>query len=114
MQNDDTVYLGHMLDMARKAADKVRGKSRADYDGDENLCLALAHLVQTIGEAASHVSRETRDAHPEIPWKRIVGIRHHIVHGYMNVDLDILWNVLTRNLPELIASLEPLVPPDRS
>jgi len=53
MQRDDTVYLGHMLDMARKAADKVRGKSRADYDGDEDLRIVIAHLVQTIGEAAA-------------------------------------------------------------
>jgi len=112
MPKDDMVYLGHMLDTARNAAAKVRGKSRPEYDADENLRLALAHLVQTIGEAAAHVSPETRARHPEIPWKQIVGIRHRIVHDYMNVDFDILWEVVTRNLPGLLASLEPLVPPE--
>ena len=111
MQKDDTIYLGHMLDMARRASSKVCGLSRADYDEDENVRLALAHLVQTIGEAAARVSQDTRASHPEIPWRQIVGIRHRIVHDYMNVDFDILWEVVSRNLPDLIASLEPLVPP---
>ncbi len=47
MNKDDTVYLGHMLDQARKVVGKVKGKSRDDFDADENLRLALAHLVQT-------------------------------------------------------------------
>lgn len=111
MQRDDRVYLGHMLDMARKAVGKVRGKSRADYDGDEDLRMVLTHLVQTIGEAAGRVSPATRQANPQVPWHRIIGLRHRIVHDYMNIDADILWEVATRSLPELVALLEPLAPP---
>jgi uncharacterized protein with HEPN domain len=111
MQRDDGLYLGHMLDMARKAAAKVRNLTRPEYDGDENLRLALVHLIQTIGEAAAHASKDTQNAHPEIPWRQVVGIRHRIVHDYMSVDFDIVWAVATRDLPELIAVLEPLVPP---
>jgi uncharacterized protein with HEPN domain len=55
MLKDDELYLSHMLETARKAANKVRGISRAVYDEDENLHLALAHLVQILGEAARHV-----------------------------------------------------------
>ena len=113
MQRDDTVYLGHMLDTARKAAAKVRGKTRAQYDADEDLRLILAHLIQTIGEAAARVSPNARAAHPEIPWKQIVGIRHRIVHDYMDVDYDVLWQVATRDLPPLITALERVVPPDQ-
>jgi uncharacterized protein with HEPN domain len=112
MQRDDTVYLGHMLDNARKAGAKVHGLSREQYDDNEDLRLALAHLVQTIGEAAAHVGHETRSAHPEIPWKQIVGIRHRIVHDYMNVDFDILWEVVTHDLPDLASALEGIVPAD--
>jgi uncharacterized protein with HEPN domain len=79
MQRDDAVYVGHMLDMSRKATEKVAGLSRTDYDEDENLRLALAHLVQVIGEAARRVSTELREAHPEIPWADIVGMRSKIV-----------------------------------
>jgi uncharacterized protein with HEPN domain len=110
MRPDDSVYLGHMLDMSRKATEKVAGLSRLDYDADENLRLALAHLVQVTGEAARRVSTELREAHPEIPWADIVGMRSKIVHDYMNVDEDIVWEVVTRDLPALVAALEKLVP----
>ena len=114
MQKDDGLYLGHMLDMARKAAAKVRSKTRGEYDEDENLRLALVHLIQTIGEAAAHVSKDAQAAHPEIPWRQVVGIRHRIVHDYMSVDFDIVWAVATRDLADLVAVLEPLAPPDEA
>lgn len=112
MQKDDTVYAGHMLDTARKAAAKVRGKSRADYDRDENLRLALVHLVQTVGEAARHVSPGFQRAHPEIPWGNIIGMRRKVVHDYLHVDHDLVWDVVTADLPPLLVRLEKLVPPD--
>ena len=110
MRPDDSVYVGHMLDMAKKAAEKVGALTRRDYDEDENLRLALAHLVQVIGEAARRVSAETREAHPEVPWVDIVGMRSKIVHDYMNVDEDIVWEVASRDLPALIPALERLAP----
>jgi len=112
MQRDDSVYLGHMLDMARKAVAKLGNRTRAGFDADEDLRIVLAHCVQIIGEAASRVSPATQAAHPQIPWRRIVGMRHRIVHDYMNIDADILWEVVRRNLPELIRLLTPIVPPD--
>jgi uncharacterized protein with HEPN domain len=110
MPKDDMIYLGHMLDMARKATSKLKGKSRDDYDRDEDLRMVLAHMVQTIGEAARHVSPETQATHPEIPWRRITGMRNRIIHDYLNIDEYILYQVVTDNLPELITLLEPLVP----
>jgi uncharacterized protein with HEPN domain len=112
MIKDDTVYLGHMLDQARKVAGKVQGKTRAEFDADENLRLALAHLVQTIGEAARRVSDTTKTASPEVPWRQIMGMRHRIVHDYMNVDEDILWAVATIHVPALAAHLTTLMPPE--
>ncbi len=110
MQRDDTVYAGHMLDTARKAVEKVRGKSRADFDQDENLRLALAHLIQTIGEAACQVSVAYQQAHPKIPWGVIIGMRHKVVHDYLYVDYDIVWDVATADLPPLIAEIAKIVP----
>jgi uncharacterized protein with HEPN domain len=111
MQKDDLVYVGHMLDTARKAVEKTRGRDRADYDADENLRLALTHLLQTIGEAARRVSEGFCDAHPEIPWPAIVGMRHKVVHDYMSVDPDIVWDTVVRKLPTLTGQLEQIVPP---
>ena len=111
MPKDNLVYVGHMLDMAASALDKVRGKTRAEYDADENLRLALAHLVQVVGEAARRVAPEFRGRYPQIPWTQIVGMRHKIVHDYMHVDFKILWGVVTVELPALVALLEPIAPP---
>jgi uncharacterized protein with HEPN domain len=112
MPKDDRVYLGHMLEMARKACARVAGRPRADFDADEDLRFVIAHLIQTIGEAAARVSQPTRDAHPEIPWKQVTGIRHRIVHDYMGVDYDVLWEVATRHLSPLIDALEKIVTPE--
>jgi uncharacterized protein with HEPN domain len=112
MSERDLDYLGHMLDSAIKAVQKVEGISRADYDADENLRLALAHLLQIIGEAARRVSAPAQGQHPEIPWSRIIGMRHKIVHDYLEVDEDILGDVVTADLPELVSQLELIVPPN--
>ncbi|MBU0638290.1 MAG: DUF86 domain-containing protein [Planctomycetes bacterium] len=112
MQRDDGVYLGHMLDTARKVVAKAAGTSRAAFDADEDLRMALAHLIQIIGEAAARVSPATRQANPQVPWRRITGMRHRIVHDYMNINADILWEVATRSLPDLVSLLELLVPPE--
>ena len=100
-----------MLDMAKKAVAKAVGLTHDSYERDENLRLGLTHLVQVIGEAGRNVSREFCDEHPEIPWQEIVGMRHKVVHDYLGVDEDIVWQVVTEDLPPLMASLEKTLRP---
>jgi uncharacterized protein with HEPN domain len=108
MSQRDFVYVGHMLDMAKKAVRKTQGISRETFDADENLRFALIHLIQTVGEAARLVSREFCNNHPDIRWADIIGMRHKVVHDYLGVDDDIVWQVATEDLPKLVASLEAL------
>ena len=110
MQKDDLVYAGHMLDMARKALGLVRGKSRSEYEQDETLSLALTHLLQIIGEAARKISPQFREQHRDIPWAAIVGLRHRVVHDYLHVDLDLVWDVVHQDLDLLVTKLEKIVP----
>ena len=110
MQKDDLVYAGHMLDMARRALRLARGKSRVEYEQDEALSLALTHLLQVIGEAARKVSPAFREGHGNIPWPAIVGLRHRVVHDYLHVDLDLVWDVVQRDLESLVTELERIVP----
>jgi uncharacterized protein with HEPN domain len=109
MPKDDQVYLGHMLDTARKIQRKIQYIDRAQYDSDENLRLALVHLVQVLGEAARRVSPEQQAAAPSIPWREVTGMRHKIVHDYLDVDEDIVWAVVTHDIPPLITILETLI-----
>ena len=106
MKKDDLVYVGHMLDTAREAVAKVHGIDKSYFGGDNNLQLALSYLIQIIGEAARRVSAEFRQSHPKIPWAKIVGMRHRIVHDYIHVDFELVWEVTTADLPTLIKQLE--------
>ncbi|MGD2114477.1 MAG: DUF86 domain-containing protein [Acidobacteriota bacterium] len=103
----DRIRLQEMLDAARKAVRFAEGRSRAVLDDeDEPLMDALARLVAVIGEAAHHVSVETRSELDEIPWPDVVNMRHRLIHAYFDVDLDILWATVQRSLPELVGHLE--------
>ena len=105
---NDYVYIGHMIDNANKAISFIAGLNRSDFDQDEQLRLAVTHLLQIVGEAARRVSVEFREAHPEIPWKAIVGMRSKVVHDYFSVDDDAIWDTIKNDLPALVKQLETL------
>ncbi|MFN0124868.1 MAG: DUF86 domain-containing protein [Blastocatellia bacterium] len=101
--------LRHMLDHAREALELTRGKTRADLDADRLLNLALVRLLEIVDEAASRVPGEVRVAYPEIPWPQIVSLRNRLIHGYDAVDFDILWQIISGDLPLLIPALETIL-----
>lgn len=111
MQRDDA-YLLDMLIYARKAKSIAHGQTKQTFLASEVLQLAALHVLQTIGEAAAKVSPKFRQSHPEIPWGRIIGLRHRVVHDYPRIDLVRVWQVLSEDIEPLIKNLEPLVPPD--
>lgn len=84
----------------------IQGKTRADLDADRQLNLALVRLLEIIGEAATRISEEERALHHTIPWPEIVSLRNRLIHGYDSVDFDILWNIISKDLPSLIETLE--------
>ena len=106
----DTALLWDMLDAARAVQEFISGRTIHDYRNDRMLRSAVERLIEIIGEAASRLTEEFREAHPDIPWKRIVGQRNVLAHGYAELEHDLVWNVATRNLVELIDALGPLVP----
>jgi len=110
-RHDDSTRLRHMLDHAVEVRQMVRGRSRTDLDQDRQLNLALVRLMEIIGEAAGRVSRETCESEPGIPWPDIVGLRNRLIHGYDEVDFDILWDIISLDLPPLIESLQKILGP---
>jgi uncharacterized protein with HEPN domain len=105
-RHEGDVRLRHMLDHAKEAAAMARDRTRADLDRDRKLNLSLVRLLEIVGEAASRVPAGERSRHPDIPWPEIVGLRNRLIHGYDSVDFDILWQIVTHDLPPLIAALE--------
>lgn len=108
--HDDSDRLRHMLEAARKAIQFIDGRERTDLETDEQLALALVRLLEVIGEAAYRISSETRERHPGIEWKPIMAVRNRLIHGYADVDMGIVWNIIVDDLPPLISQLEKIIP----
>jgi uncharacterized protein with HEPN domain len=105
---EDFVRLRHMLDAARKAVQFSQRRSRSDLDANEVLALALVRLLEVIGETASGVSADVRERCPEIPWRQVVSTRNRLIHGYYDIDLSIIWGIVTHDLPPVITELKKL------
>lgn len=105
LREQDHVRLQHMLDAAEKAFAYSKGKSRRDLENDELLILALVRLLEIVGEAAKNVGEDIKSEYPMVPWKQIAGTRDRLIHGYFNVDLDVVWAILSQDLPPLISSI---------
>ena len=80
------------------------------YQQDKKLKLAVERSIEIIGEAAARVSKEFRDAHPEISWKGIIGQRNVLIHEYGEIRHERVWAVITQRIPELITILDRLIP----
>lgn len=109
LPREDRVRVQHMLDAARKARSLSAGRSRGDLGADEEFSLALQRLIEILGEAGKKVSAPTRSRTTDIPWKAIAGMRDRLIHAYFDVDLDILWDTVTEDLPTLMTALEALL-----
>ncbi len=101
-----------MLDAARKAREFVNGKSRDVLDNDEQLALALVKVVEIVCEAAYQISQAKRLEHSHIEWDIIIGMRHRLVHGYFNINYDVLWETVHVDLPVLIEQIENILGPE--
>ncbi|MGZ6369670.1 MAG: HepT-like ribonuclease domain-containing protein [Bdellovibrionota bacterium] len=83
----------------------LKGKTRQSLNRSRMLALAVTKEMEIVGEAASKISEEFRERYPEIPWLRIVSMRNRLIHGYFDIELDIVWNTVTKVLPPLLKSL---------
>lgn len=108
MLKNDKIRIQHILDAAREAVDFVKGHGRTDLDTDRKLNLSLVRLLEIIGEAARGISPRFRDEHPQLSWKSMSGMRDRLIHGYFDVNLDVVWETVTEDLPPLISQLEDL------
>ena len=96
----DEVYLKHILD----AIEKIESYVAVGYDA----FLATSHWqdatirqLEIIGEATKRLSQDLRSQHPQIPWRRIAGLRDVLIHNYMGVDLEAVWGITQKDLPSL-------------
>jgi uncharacterized protein with HEPN domain len=101
---DDRERLADVLAAIERIRLYVQG-DRTRFDTDEVLQNAVLHWIEIIGEAARGVSDKVRATHPEVPWRVMTDMRNRVTHGYFDIDLDVVWNTVTRDLPKLQESV---------
>lgn len=110
----DPAYLEHMLEGIARIRRYVGRKRRAGFLRDALLQDAVIRNIEIIGEAASRLSPAFAAGHAEVPWRDIVGMRHRLIHGYLKVNLETVWQVVERDLPALAPKLRALLAPPPS
>ena len=105
MPPGDLIRIQHMRDAALEALSFTNGKIREDLDRDRKLVLALVKEMEIIGEAAFKINKETREQLPGVPWNDIVGMRHRLIHAYFEINLEIVWQTIQKDLPGLVSVL---------
>jgi uncharacterized protein with HEPN domain len=104
----DELYLRHILE----AIDAIRSYSEGGVEAfrsDPMRQDAIIRRLEVIGEATKEISAESRGAEPNIPWRRIAGMRDRLIHGYASVDLEIVWKVVEDELPDLEQAIRGLL-----
>lgn len=104
----ERLYLTDIVDAIDRVLEYT-AQGRSAFLADRKTQDAVSKNVAVMGEAVRSVSQTTRDAHPEIPWSDIAGMRDRLVHGYFRVDLNIVWDVVENDLPGFRAAIERLL-----
>ncbi|MEO5345165.1 MAG: DUF86 domain-containing protein [Magnetococcus sp. YQC-9] len=109
MSRDECVPLHHMLDAATDALSFVEGRIMADLHSDRMLLHALIRCLEVIGEAAGDLSGDCRGRVDHLPLRAMIAMRNRLIHGYFDVDAEIVWRTVTQRLPELVLQLRALL-----
>lgn len=110
----DAATLLDIVTAARLILDFKEGLDYEQFEADTKTQSAMIHQFLIIGEATKRLSDPFRAAHPMIPWQAIARMRDKMIHHYEAVDLREVWKAAETDVPSLVASLEPLLPPERS
>ncbi|MBS1258933.1 MAG: hypothetical protein MAG551_01997 [Candidatus Scalindua arabica] len=109
MPLDDTGRLRHMLDAALEAQTFMKDITQESLREDRKTAQAVVRSIEVIGEAAVNVSKEFKEMHPDIPWKKIAGMRNWLIHAYFDVDYNHIWSTVQKDLPVLVPQLKKLL-----
>lgn len=99
---DDRAYLSHIRDALKRIIEYTASfADREDFLSDTRTQDAVIRNLEIIGEAAKHVSPKQQKAATDIPWKLMAGMRDKLIHDYLGVDLDLVWEVVVQQVPDL-------------
>ncbi|MBS3802789.1 MAG: DUF86 domain-containing protein [Candidatus Thermoplasmatota archaeon] len=109
MQEADLIRLKHILDASVEIQSFIKDKTQEEFKQERKLHLSVVHLLEIIGEAGNQISEEVKEQYVDIPWKRIIGMRNRLIHGYFDIDLAIVWKTATEDIPPLIEEIKNMI-----
>ena len=106
MSRDPRLYLEDMRDCCRKVLRYAKDMTRERLAADEKTFDAIMRNLEITGEAARQVAPEIKSRHPEVEWRSIAGFRDVAIHAYPTIDEEIVWDIVSRKVPELLEQVE--------
>jgi len=106
---DWRLYVQDMIEFGEKVLSYTNGLDQATFIADGRTYDATLRNLELVGEAATHIPRAVRDAHPEIEWRAIIATRNRVAHGYMGMDEDVIWDIIRTDIPNLLPALRGLL-----
>ncbi len=98
---DNKVYIGHILDCIDHVLSYTSGMDEDSFAQNFMVQDAVVRNFEILGEATKRLKMEFRNAYPQIPWKSMAGMRDKLIHDYVHVDIETVWEATTKILPAL-------------
>jgi uncharacterized protein with HEPN domain len=104
-ERDSADFLRDILDAIDKIKIFIEGFEFDEFDEDEKTIYAVIRALEIIGEATKNIPEPLKKGHPEVPWRKMTGIRDKMIHGYFGVDTEVVWSTIKEDIP----SIRPLI-----
>jgi uncharacterized protein with HEPN domain len=108
-KNSDSVYLQHILEAINNIEASIKGVQGEGFNQNVQLQAAILHFIQIVGEAVKFLSPKLKEKYPEVAWSQIAGMRNKVVHEYFQVDLDVVWDTVTNDVPSFKVQVEKIL-----
>ena len=109
MKKDPVVFIRYIIESVEIIESYTSGVSRDEFLSSVQLQDSVIRRIEVIGESVKNLDAEMKDKYPDISWKRIAGMRDTLIHGYLGVDLKLIWKVATEDAPELMKRLREIL-----
>jgi uncharacterized protein with HEPN domain len=103
---DDRPYIDHILQAITKIKKYTENLTRKEFESDELIQDAVIRNIEIIGEATKNLSKEFRKIHSDVPWRAMSGMRDKLIHDYVGIDFDVVWETIKEDMPVLEDALK--------